>query len=297
MTSAIQKAQPQSTLAPWLTEEQQKLIRDSYLNGCSKVEADVLIEVARSLELNPLLRQIHFVKRWDGNKSEWVWAFQVGIDGFRSIADRTGEYDGQDEPEYQEDAKGSLVLCKVRVYRKGISRPFVGVAYWSEYVQTKKDGTPNSMWNRGKHFMLAKCAEAAALRKAFPQKLSGVYTPEEQAAEDEVEINPLPEAATKTQTQRLKEAIKTKAAPKVVDVEPGETEEQAVKRAEHDFSGLAFDELAAKIDVLSAWLKKNPKDKAKAEEGQLKLAALQAELATRESQTYDAAPAEPGSEA
>ncbi|MGL4444383.1 MAG: recombinase RecT, partial [Alsobacter sp.] len=56
--------------------------------------------------------------------------------------------------------------------------PYTGIATYRSYVQTKKDGQPNQMWARFADTMTAKCAEALALRKGFPE-LSGVFTPEE----------------------------------------------------------------------------------------------------------------------
>jgi phage recombination protein Bet len=138
------------------------------------------MEIARARRLNPLLRQIHFVRRWDSGKGREVWSTQVSIDGLRAIAERTGRYDGQDEPEFVEK-DGRLLCCKVRVYRKDWTRPVVGVAYWDEYVQLTKDKRPTSFWSRMPHVMLAKCAEALALRKAFPEDMSGLYVPEEMA--------------------------------------------------------------------------------------------------------------------
>lgn len=165
------------------TEQQERMIRDTFANGASPQEFAVLMEIARARRLNPLLRQIHFVKRYDRDKGREVWSTQVSIDGLRAIAERTGKYDGQDEPEFIEEA-GRLVACKVRVYRKDWTRPVVGVAYWSEYVQTKRDGAPTAFWQRMPHVMLSKCAEALALRKAFPEDMSGLYTPEEMAQAD-----------------------------------------------------------------------------------------------------------------
>lgn len=161
------------------TADEQRLIRDTYANGASESEFKVLLAIAQTRNLNPLLREIFFVKRWDSDKGREVWQAQVSIDGFRSIAERTGLYDGQDEPELTYDEQGRLLSARVRVYRKDWGRPAVGVAYWGEFVQTKKDGGPTSMWLRMGRIMLAKCAEAQALRKAFPQQLSGLYTPEE----------------------------------------------------------------------------------------------------------------------
>jgi phage recombination protein Bet len=165
-------------------DAQRQIIRDSFANGASDTEFALLMEVARSRRLNPLMRQIHFVKRWDSGKGREVWSVQVSIDGLRAVAERTGLYAGQDEPEFVEEPDGTLKLCKVRVYRKDWPRPAVGVAHWSEYVQTIRDRAtgkerPAAMWARMPHVMLAKCAESLALRKAFPEDASGLYTTEE----------------------------------------------------------------------------------------------------------------------
>jgi phage recombination protein Bet len=181
------------------TPEQRKMIRDSFLSGASDVEAQMLIEVARARRLDPLKRQIYFVKRWDNQKQTEVWSYQVSIDGLRSMAEETGEYDGQDEVEFTYGTNPDIPLsAKVSVYRKGISRPFVGVAHYREYVQMARDKKtgeyrPNAMWQRGPHFMLGKCAEAVSLRKAFPVPLGGLYTSDEVGSQ-EVDVTPLPDA-------------------------------------------------------------------------------------------------------
>jgi phage recombination protein Bet len=177
------------------TEEQRKMIRDTFANGAADAEFAVLMEVAKARRLNPLLRQVHFVARWDSQKSRSVWAVQVSIDGLRAIAERTGLYAGQDDPEFVENPDGSIKLCKVRVYRKDWPRPAVGTAFWEEYVQTRRDKATSKMvttemWRRMPHVMIAKCAESLALRKAFPEDMSGLYTGEEmgQAANDDEEV-------------------------------------------------------------------------------------------------------------
>lgn len=159
--------------------EQRKMIRDMYANGASETEFAALIAIAEARGLNPLLKQVYFVKRWDSNKRCEVWAVQGSIDGLRAIAQRTGLYDGQDEPEFEYEGQGKLKLARVRVYRKDWSRPAVGIAHWSEYAQTKKDGGLTSFWAGKGHIMLAKCAEALGLRKAFPEDMGGIYVPEE----------------------------------------------------------------------------------------------------------------------
>jgi phage recombination protein Bet len=166
------------------SEAQRRLIRDAYANGASDEEFAVLMEIARERRLNPLLRQIYFVSRWDQEKHRPVWAAQVSIDGLRAIAERTGLYLGQDEPEFIENPDGTLLLCRVRVWRRDWPRPAVGLAYWSEHCQVSRDRTtgksrPTAMWARMPHVMLAKCSESLALRKAFPEDMSGLYTGEE----------------------------------------------------------------------------------------------------------------------
>jgi len=159
------------------TADQERMIRDTCANGASADEFAVLMEIARVRRLNPLLRQIHFVKRWDNQKNRHVWSAQISIDGMRAVAQRTGRYNGQDEPEYGPcNARGFPEWAKVKVYRKDWDRPAVGLVFWSEYVQTKQDGNPTKFWNDMPMNQLAKCAEAHAFRKAFPEDCGGLYT-------------------------------------------------------------------------------------------------------------------------
>jgi len=174
------------------SEEQKLIVRNSLANGASDSEFAVLWEMARARNLNPIKKEIYFVKRWDGQKKAEVWATQVSIDGLRLIAARSGEYDGQDDPEFEYKPDSTLKLCKVRVYRKGISRPFVGVAHWDEFAQYTREGKLTSMWAQKSHVMLSKAAEAQALRKAFPDEVSGLYVPEETVVvQQPVVIQPL----------------------------------------------------------------------------------------------------------
>ena len=174
--------------------EQTKMIRDSFLSGASASESSMLLEVARLRRLNPLLRQIHFVKRWDADKRAEVWSYQVSIDGLRAIAERTGKYDGQSDPEWEYDKEGKPTKCVVRVYRKDWTEGHhaAGVAFFDEYAQHKKDGTLTKFWATKPRLMLAKCAEALALRKAFPEDMSGLYVAEEMGA-PEAEEKPAPQ--------------------------------------------------------------------------------------------------------
>lgn len=195
------------------TVEQRKLIRDTFANGASDSEFGVLMEIAKARNLNPLKRQIWFTKRWDSMKKCEVWSPMVSIDGLRVIAERTGQYDGQDEPEYSYDKDGKLFSCKVRVYRKGISRPFCSEVFYAEFVQLTKEGSPNAMWKKMPHSQLGKCGEAVSLRKGFPEDTGGFYIPEELSSEQaERDVTPADSAPSKTA-----DAVKAKLQKRLAD--------------------------------------------------------------------------------
>lgn len=169
------------------------LIKRTICQGASDDELQLFLTQCQRTGLDPFAKQIHAVKRWSAKDQREVMSIQVGIDGFGLIAERTGECDGEEGP-YWCGTDGTWhdvwleetppVAAKSIVYRKGRERPYIAVAHWNEYKQEfwdKKAGqwklTP--FWARMPAGMLAKCARALALRKAFPNELSGLYAPEE----------------------------------------------------------------------------------------------------------------------
>jgi len=217
MTTALASVQPDA-IQPFFSPEQERMILSQFLGGASKSEAAVLLEIVKRRRLDPFSRQVYFVKRWDAAKRDEVWAIQTSIDGLRSIAERTGKYDGQDEPVYGEDEAGKF--CKVRVYRKDWSptRAAVGIAYLNEFIQKKKDGTVTSFWARMPRLMLAKCAEALAIRKAFPEDAAGLYISEEMPETPERHV----QSVERRMVEGVVEAVRAHdALPPAAILEPG----------------------------------------------------------------------------
>lgn len=155
--------------------EQVDLIKRTIAVGASDDDLKLFLAQCQRTGLDPFSRQIYWIKR--GNKG----TTQVSIDGFRVIAERSGELDGQEVHWCGEDgewkdvwlSKSAPAAARVLVYRKGCQKSFSAVAKMVEY----NAGGP--MWTKMPATMLAKCAEALALRKAFPHQLSGLYTSDE----------------------------------------------------------------------------------------------------------------------
>ncbi len=175
--------------------EQIELIKNTIAKDATNDELKLFLYQCQRTGLDPMTRQIYFMKR--GGKV----TIQTSIDGFRVIAERSGDYGGQDEPVFIKD-EGDL-YCKVTVYRfRGEIRypAAVGVAYWKEYCpQSGQD----FMWKKMPHTMLAKVAEALALRKAYPQDLSGLYTNDEMNQADQKEAVKQPVNAPDEGERRL----------------------------------------------------------------------------------------------
>jgi phage recombination protein Bet len=184
-----------------LDREQVDLVKRTVAKGATDDQLALFLVTAKRLGLDVFAKQIYCVIRH--TKEGPVMAIQTGIDGYRAIAARTNEYDGQDGPFWcGEDGqwrdawlpKEPPRAAKVLVYRKGSSRAFIGVATWDSYVQVGKETGPNGKprptgkWADMPDVMLAKCAEALALRKAFPLEMGGVYVEDEIANSNAIDV-------------------------------------------------------------------------------------------------------------
>lgn len=175
-----------------LTRPQIQLIKNTIAKGADDDELRLFIQVCKGAQLNPFLKQVFLVPRWDSNLGRIARAIQVSIDGFRSIAESSGAYAGNDDPVYGDDQeiayapKDSKVAKKITVPKtatvtvhkmvEGQRYGFTATSRWSEYYPGPKLGF---QWHKRPYLMLGKCAEALALRKAFPKLLSGMYAQEE----------------------------------------------------------------------------------------------------------------------
>lgn len=212
------------------SDEWANAVNEMFFPDLPKKEAAVFKELCRQRKLNPYTKQVYFVPYKDRRTNITTYSMIVSIDGFRSLAARTGLYGGQDEPIFTYDKNGNVHSCKVAVYRKDFDRPTVAVAHYSEYVQMTEDyetktRVPNKNW-RKPHIMLAKCAEALALRKAFPDQLGGLHEEAELGVvvDGEVTQAPVDEApkqAPKSRTEALLKKLAPKSSP-VVAVNAGD---------------------------------------------------------------------------
>lgn len=167
------------------SSEQIAIIKRTIAPDLNDNELALFVEVCKRRRLDPFARHIYAIK------IQGRITIMTSIDGFRVLAERSGEYEGQQAPQWCGHdgkwvdvwlAKEPPAAARIGVWRKGNREPIVAVARLASY------DVQSPLWRKMPDVMLSKCAEALALRKAFPDDLSGLYTKEEmdQAEQDKV---------------------------------------------------------------------------------------------------------------
>lgn len=186
--------------------------------------------------LDPFSQQIYAIFRKDGRTGDERMTVQTAIDGFRLIAERTGKYlgkagtywcstDAKWREVWLETERPAAAKVVVRKLVDGHIAESPAVAHWSEYVDNN-----SPMWRSMPANQIAKCAEALALRQAFPNDLSGIYTSDEMAQAD---AQPL--AAT---------VVENGTAPPALEASPLSDEERAQLTDALNVAGIDENDLA-----------------------------------------------------
>ena len=181
-----------------VTAEQAEAIRtalkSSLYPGASDASVDMVLAYCKAAGLDPMKKPVHIVPMYDSKAREMRDVVMPGIGLYRTDAARTGQFAGMSEPEFGPmvtERLGSRDVtfpewCKVTAYRQlpsGHVAEFTAVEYWIENYAIKggkeQDQSPNAMWSKRVRGQLAKCAQAQALRMAFPEATGAGPTAEE----------------------------------------------------------------------------------------------------------------------
>lgn len=149
-----------------------ELLKRTVCVGATDDELRLFLHICKTTGLDPLMKQIYAIKRGS------TMTYQTSIDGLRLIADRSGNYAPGKESTYVYDDNKQLTSATAYVKKRtpdGVWHEISSCVHMSEYKPTHA----SRFWASMPHVMLAKCAEANALRKAFPAELSDLYTSDE----------------------------------------------------------------------------------------------------------------------
>ena len=181
-------------LAPALDDDRLiSVLQGSLYPGAAPESVRMVLGYCRAAGLDPMLKPVHIVPLWDRTIGGMRDVVMPGIGLYRTQAARTGEHAGTTEPEFGPDVEATIggqqitypSWCKVTVKRllaSGLIAEHTAVERWIENYAVKggkeKSIAPNAMWTRRAYGQLAKCAQAQALRLAFPE-LGAAPTAEE----------------------------------------------------------------------------------------------------------------------
>ena len=161
-----------------------EVLQSSLYPGASLPSVKMVLGYCKAANLDPMRKPVHIVPMWDGKAQQMRDVIMPGIGLYRTDASRTGECAGVTEPEFGPDVADNIggqhitypQWCRVTVSRRlpsGEMANFTAREFWKENYAVKggkeKSIAPNAMWTKRPYGQIAKCAEAQALRKAFPE--------------------------------------------------------------------------------------------------------------------------------
>lgn len=261
----------------WLDTPREELIptlMGSLYPGAKESSVAQVLDYCEAAGLNVMLKPVHIVPmNVKVGQSKWEWRDVVmpGINHYRTQASRSGQYLGKTEPEFgpevTENLGGGAITfpsyCKITVYRLvgGHKAEFTAIEFWKENYATKGKDTaaPNAMWARRPWAQLAKCAEAQALRMAFPELVGG-----ETAEEMEGKVIDLvAEEAKPVRASRSLDSFAGGDAQQPVEQVEGELVEEkadpktaAKSTANTTAEQKLLDDITMPAPVLKAWVEK-----------------------------------------
>jgi phage recombination protein Bet len=189
LTAVAAPELPPAVVRRGISDAQWRTLCRSLYPGADPQSVLMVWDYCLARKLDPLKKPCHIVpmevKKADGSY-EWRDVVMAGIYEYRTTAQRTGQYLGHTKPEYGPEATVFGVAapqwCDLTVYRWNADADkqaeFPVRCFFKEVVALK-NGKANTRWSRAPIQMLTKCAEAAALREAFPDELGGTMTEEE----------------------------------------------------------------------------------------------------------------------
>lgn len=164
-------------------------LKGSLFPGASDASIHMVVAYCQAAKLDLMQKPVHIVPVWNSDQKKMVDVVMPGISLHRTNAARSGLYFGKDEPEFGPEITeklGSKTVsypqwCKITVKKliSGQVCSFTAKEFWKENAAITKEGSPNAMWSKRPYGQLAKCAEAQALRMAFPEHVGGQPTYEE----------------------------------------------------------------------------------------------------------------------
>lgn len=185
----VTPALPAAVARRGINEAQWRTMANNLFPGAKSESVLMVWDYCVARRLDPLKKPCHIVPTEVkvGDKYEWRDVVMPGIYELRTTAQRTGEYLGHAKAQYGEPMAFAGVTapewCEFTVYRwnalAGMKAEYPVRILFREVVATRRDGNANSRWSRAPIQMLTKCAEAAALREAFPDEIGGEQTAEE----------------------------------------------------------------------------------------------------------------------